>query len=203
MSRLLGILDTVAAARAEWTRLRDKGTKHLSGACNELLRTTYVGGGGDGAREEVPESAPRCGPLAAAVRARCLRRAGEQLRKLEATVEAMIKLVGALRRAADECAGMTPWPERPGWSAESDAVGESWTLGDVSRALARVADAYCQEASVKACVADDVLRQKDNDDVLMSYAAAFLAEPYLDDNEMFAVLEAARHDLQLAVDARA
>ena len=73
-------------------------------------------------------------------------------------------------------------------------IGLTWCSEDVLETLRSVVESYRTELFVKACVVDDVMLQTEMD-VLLSYVATYLAEPYIDDNHIFAITEAAKYDL--------
>jgi hypothetical protein len=209
--------------REAWATLRDAGTRHVAALGNAKQEATYVGGHAGatmGARAGAAEEEDKAAPVESA-----RRRALEQCRaaqrkeheKLCGIVRQMASLVARMSAARD--ALRKRWnelreerllrqeeekeeEEGEGGGGGSDvdgdatAVGVTWTARDLLHALGTIIESFRTELFLKASIVEDVVHQSDPD-VMLSYSAAFLSEPYLAEDAIFSKLEAAKYELKL------
>ena len=194
-------------ARAAWVQLRDSGTRHLAALSNAKQEATYVKAA---AQDEFAGPPARTFATADSPIERAGRRALENCKAVEKReYEKLCGIIREMSGLVDKMSGghralracwNTLRDERLRSSVEQDeydkqTIGGTWTAEDFVHRLAAIVDSFQTELFMKASIVEDAMHQSDPD-VMLSYSAAFLSEPYLS-GDIETTLEAAKYDLQL------
>ena len=143
------------------------------------------------------DSYPMYNPLALATaraRATCTNTRDKEHRKLMASLSQLTQVVSQMANlyhvSTTEYKALVVQDEQ--W--ETARIGMTWCCSDVLKVMLQIVESYQSELFVKACIVDDMMKQTEID-VLLSYAATFLSEPYIDDNQLYSLMEASKYDL--------
>ena len=214
----------VSQLRNQWADHRDVAIQHISACSNAVQENTYLAGTAQEQFEsnwEVLDDDPTVvgssstntytvmdnnddligsshyNPLARATsraRATCRRTRDKEHQKLIKSLQSMTEIVSQLIEIYNKSKAEyhTLLSQDKSW--ETCKIGLTWCYTDALHVLHTVVESYRTELCLKACIVDDVLKQTEVD-VLLAYVATFLSEPYIDENAIFASLEAAKYDL--------
>ena len=203
-------------ARAAWSTIRDSGTRHITALGNAVQEATYVS---PATQDKLaPEYAARNQSMATSPLERAGQRALDSCKivknrecvKLHAKIDQLTDLVMKMQAGYNSL--QTCWNklrDKRIRSANAEApdgntdklssmqtpIGVTWVPRDFLNSLADIIDSYRTELVLKASIVEDVTNQSDPD-IMLSYSAAFLSEPYISEDHIFSQLEAAKYELQ-------
>ena len=216
-------IDQISLLRTQWSEHRDSAIQHLSACSNAVQEITYLAGTAqeqfesnwevfdddnlstnnlsssdtETETETETDNNSNYNPLARATaraRATCRRTRDKEHHKLQQTLQQMTDVVSQMdmiyKTTQNEYVLLMTQDQN--WSIKK--IGLTWCCKDLIQVMQDIVDTYRTELFLKACIVDDVQKQTEID-ILLAYVATFLAEPYVDDNVIFASLEAAKYDL--------
>jgi hypothetical protein len=218
IKQYLDRLSNLAELREQWNKHRDIAVQHLSTCSNAVQEMTYLAGtaqeefaanwdifsdtdsnnpndNGDSSASDSDEDIYN--PLAlATIRARetCRNTRDKEHEKLKLSIQEMTNILSQMFEIYDLTKAQYNEMVSENEEWETARIGMTWCCSDVLNVMEQITSSYQTELFVKACIVDDIKEQKEID-VLLSYAATFLTEPYIDENQLYAMIEAAKYDL--------